>query len=74
MRKASSKLGYRISSFKQVRWHRDSPSLLGQTRVPGNYITASAPACSKSFQQLWLQGEGKKELERDLMGAEGTDT
>lgn len=49
MRKASSKLGYCISSFKQVSWQRDDPSLLGQMRVPGNYITASAPACSKSF-------------------------
>ena len=49
MRKASSKLGYCISSFKQVSWQRDDPSLLGQMRVPGNYITASAPARSKSF-------------------------
>jgi len=49
VRKASSKLGYCISSFKQVGWQRDDPSLPGQKRVPGNYITASAPACSKIF-------------------------
>lgn len=49
VRKASSKLGYCISSFEQVSWQRDDASLLGQMRVPGNYITASAPACSKSF-------------------------
>lgn len=58
MREASSKSGSRISSFRQVCWQRDNPSL----PVPGSYIRASAPACSPSFQHLWLQGEGKKSL------------